>query len=98
VPLKIFRRPKVADDLREIWLYSFENWGAAQADRYIYEIEMAILSLSKPEGRRLARHYLATNIFRLNVKSHNLFFTIDATQITLVRVLHASTDSHRHLQ
>jgi len=27
--------PRARQDLIEVWLYTFENWGEAQADRYL---------------------------------------------------------------
>ena len=38
-------------DLREIWHYSLDNWGEAQADRYLDELDAGIRKCgAEPEG------------------------------------------------
>jgi toxin ParE1/3/4 len=98
VRLKVVRRPAAAEDLREIWWYSFENWGMAQADQYAADIERAIHRLAERDGRRLAQILKGTDFFRMKVNSHNLFFKVDEQHVTLTRVLHSATDEPRHLR
>ncbi len=45
-------------DLIGIWLYSFENWGEAQADRYLNAIEAAIKKIAKSPDRGGSRDWL----------------------------------------
>jgi toxin ParE1/3/4 len=41
----IYRHPRGERDLREIWRYTFENWGERQADIYLRKIDAAIQTL-----------------------------------------------------
>lgn len=39
--LELRLRPEAEADLRDIWVYSTEQWGAAQAERYLDGLERA---------------------------------------------------------
>lgn len=45
--LKIHRLARAEEDLTEIWRYSFETWGEAQADRYYDALVQGIDLLAK---------------------------------------------------
>jgi len=36
---ELVKRPRAKDDLKGIWRYTFDEWGEAQADKYLAEIE-----------------------------------------------------------
>jgi len=96
VQLDIVRRPAAADDLREIWWYSFETWGFEKAESYAADLERAIEALAQPQGRLLMRRF-RKHIYRLRVKSHYLFVEITGGQAILLRVLHGRADAGQHL-
>ena len=48
--LKIHKQVLAEQDLVDIWLYSFNNWGEHQADKYIDELEKAFLLLAENPG------------------------------------------------
>jgi len=89
--------PLAQVDIDEIWDYTFEHWGDAQADRYARLIENAIKMAASNPKRGRACDDLRTGYFRLSAGSHVLFYRIVGDKIDVVRVLHQSMDFERHL-
>lgn len=90
---------KAAEDLENIWLYTFENWSQEQADRYINLIIDEIEYLAqKPEiGNDLA--HIRKNYKCSKVKSHIVFYRKTEKQnvIEIIRVLHQRMDIENRL-
>src|SRR3954469_15026609 len=91
--------PLAERDLEEIWLYTFENWSADQADRYHNQIMAAIEGLA--DGSRQGRPIddIRPGYRKLAVASHFLFYRItDAGTIDVMRILHQRMDVSAHLR
>ena len=43
---RVITRTQVDQDLIEIWLYTFKEWGEQQADKYLDDLDAAILLLA----------------------------------------------------
>ncbi|MBZ0153014.1 MAG: type II toxin-antitoxin system RelE/ParE family toxin [Planctomycetes bacterium] len=84
-------------DLVEIWLYSFRNWGEAQADRYLDALDVGLRECgADPEcGRR--RDEVRLGYRSLLVRRHIAFYTVTADEVLIQRVLHASMDPDLHM-
>ena len=85
-------------DLAEIYVYSYRSFGEAQADAYYGDLSGCLRMLAenprlgRPAGTRhqgLMRHAHA---------GHVIFYLIENTGIFIVRVLHHSMDSERHIE
>lgn len=97
MPLKAVKRPAALEDLIEIWEYSFENWGEAQADRYVDGLEHAIERLTGMDGRRSAVQIEGAPYLRVRCQRHQIVFEVLGDTMYVVRVLHSSRDLKRHL-
>jgi toxin ParE1/3/4 len=86
-----------AQDLEDIYLYGFMQFGEAQADRYAAMLEERIQLLC--DNPLLGRIDAAINpaIRRFECESHVIFYDLTATHLFLVRILHGATDYLRHL-
>lgn len=85
--------PQAERDLEEIWLYTFENWSADQADRYQNQIMAAIEGLANGSRRGRRIDDIRPGYRKLPVASHFLFYRItDAGAIDVIRVLHQRMD------
>lgn len=84
-------------DLRDIWLYSFKNWGEAQADRYLDELDAGLRECGvEPEcGRR--RDEVRIGYWSLLVRRHVAFYTVTTDEVLIQRVLHGSMDPDLHM-
>ena len=88
--------PQAEADLDQIWGYSYTHWGEAQADKYYGQIVQAIHGLD--ERRALARQlWSKPEFYRLSVQKHFLIFKNQGADVLIVRALHHSQDTERHL-
>ena len=87
-------------DLENIWLYTFETWSVAQADRYLQLIldEFKYLSVEPYSGKD--RNDIRDGYRSSKVKSHIIFYIVDnlSTEVELVRVLHERMDIPNRLR
>ena len=65
---------KAAEDIEDIWLYTFENWSLEQADRYVNLIfdEIEYLSHHPTTGKDFG--HIRQNYGGSKVKSHIIFY------------------------
>jgi toxin ParE1/3/4 len=90
---------KAAEDLENIWLYTFENWSAEQADRYINLIfdEIEYVADNPNSGRDF--NHIRKGYRYSKVKSHLIFYrlTTNENDIEVIRVLHQKMDIKNRL-
>jgi toxin ParE1/3/4 len=67
---KIHVHALAESDLIDIWRYSFEEWGEAQADKYLDELDGGIYSLADNPEIGIKRDYLRDGYRVLFVGSH----------------------------
>lgn len=85
---------RARQDLLDIWCYTSARWSVEQAELYLIEIDNRIQHLASGQARGTAHD---SRYWRLRVGSHVVFYREDAREVTIVRVLHARMDAHRHL-
>jgi toxin ParE1/3/4 len=75
-------------DLLEIVRYTYQSWGAAQAQSYREELELAFqqLSLTPDLGRR--REAIAPGLRSFSVAQHVAFYIQRKDRIVVLRILH----------
>ena len=91
--LQLTVSPKAESDLIGIWVYTCEQWGVDQADKYLDQLDSGM--------KRLVEHPLLgadyTHVFpeyrRLQVEHHSVFYKVQASQIIVIRVLHQEMDA-----
>ena len=95
---RIVKRAAAEQDLLEIWLYSFQNWGARQADSYLDELSEAMALLAEqPLICRERREFVPP--VRIHHHAHHLIvYLAEVDGINLIRVLHESMDIDVHLE
>jgi toxin ParE1/3/4 len=90
--------PRARRDLSEIWDYSVEQWGNAQADRYIRLIAAACAGLAAGRITQRSADAVRPGYFRHAVGSHVLFYRARrGGGIEIVRILHRRMDIERQL-
>lgn len=81
---------KAAEDIENIWLYTFENWSLEQADRYVALIfdDIEYLAGNPTAGKDFSQ--VRKNYRCSKVKSHIVFYRYAESQndIEIIRVLH----------
>lgn len=94
---KIHINELAESDLIGIWQYSFEEWGAVQADKYLDELDSRIKLLPDNPDLGIKRDYVSDGYRVLFVASHAVYYTVTPTTIHVIRVLHGQMDPDRHL-
>jgi len=87
------------NDLYNIYRYTFENWGIAQSDEYISEIEKSFARIARRDFGVRIRKYRLNSIEYLSysINRHIIFFKYENNKTHIYRVLHQSMDFGRHL-
>lgn len=90
---------EAANDLEEIWFYTFENWSAAQADKYLNLIfdEVEYITENPHIGQDYS--FVKKGYYRYQVKSHFIFYKINPKEevIEIIRILHQRVDIENRL-
>ena len=84
-------------DLREIWDFSNEQWGADRADRYLDELAAGLRECGSDPARGRPREDVRAGYRSRRIRSHLAFYTVTADEVVVQRVLHASMDPDLHL-
>lgn len=95
--LRVALRPRAAADLAEIWRFSAEEWGIAQADDYLLMLRDAIERLSAAPGSGAPFEHVRTGYRRLFVGSHAIFYRALPERLDIVRILHQRREVTRLL-
>jgi toxin ParE1/3/4 len=89
---RILKQALAEQDLVEIWLYTFNEWGERQADKYLDELDDAIQLLADQPLICRERIELEPPV-RIHHHGHHLIVYLAlADGINLVRFLHESMD------
>jgi toxin ParE1/3/4 len=91
-------RPRAVRDIEEIWTYTAERWGAAQAERYVRAIRDACAALASGERAGHDASDVLPGYRRIRTGRHIVFFRIQPDgNIEIVRVLHERMDVRARL-
>lgn len=95
--LKIFISPLAERDLIDIWHYSHAQWGEAQADEYLGDLDKGMQRLAGNPNRGASRAHVRQGYRVLSVKSHAIYYKVTAPVIHVIRVLHVRMDPDGNL-
>ena len=88
--------PAAVADLDDIWDYTAEQWGLAQAELYIDSKTDACIGLA--HGDRKGRAVdIRNGYLKYAIKRHLVFFRTSESGISVIRVLHQSMDIGQNL-
>jgi len=81
---------EAANDLEEIWFYTFKKWSIEQADRYYQLLMDEIECLAKKPTIGKDYSEVRKGYFGTPVKSHFIFYKINKQKenIEIIRILH----------
>jgi toxin ParE1/3/4 len=84
-------------DLREIWRWSFDKFGEAQADRYLDALDDGMRQCSEtPEGGK-QRDTARLGYWSKLIRKHIAFYTFTDDEVIIQRVLHGSMNPRKHV-
>ena len=85
-------------DLRDIEVYTLQQWGERQAKRYVFSIEEAIDTVGDNPKLGRVRPTLSADYRVYIVKSHALVYTVLQNTVTIVRILHQRMNIFEHVE
>jgi toxin ParE1/3/4 len=98
VQLKITRQPSAKRDLLEIWFYTAERWGAAQANHYVRLLDAVVERLRENSKLGTPVAGFRPIIRSIKAESHRIYYQQIENELQIVRVLHSNMDVVRHLE
>ncbi|MDP2715412.1 type II toxin-antitoxin system RelE/ParE family toxin [Rheinheimera sp.] len=85
-------RQHAKDDLEQIWLYSAEQWGKAQAARYLSQLFRSLNQLAQNPALGIKRDDVRAGYFSFSVLQHRVFYLQDVRGIDVVAIIHQRMD------
>jgi toxin ParE1/3/4 len=94
----LVEKPLAEADIIDIWLYTFDKWGEAQADRYLKTLDIQMTkSLSHPLLSQ-SRDPLRLGYRSIQIERRLVFYRVsEVEEIEVIRVLHVSLEPELHL-
>tara|TARA_R110001606_G_C15007169_1_gene607966 strand:- start:240 stop:536 length:297 start_codon:yes stop_codon:yes gene_type:complete len=89
--------PKAESDLIDIWVYTFEEWGADQADDYLDQLYAGMMPLIQHPFLGTDYAHVLPGYRRLQVEHHAVFYRVLEAEVLVVRVLHEYMDAPERL-
>jgi toxin ParE1/3/4 len=84
-------------DIEDIAAYSFEQWGAQQADIYVSQIDRTIQAIADNPAFGRERMGVPASIKGRKSGAHVVFYRVQDATIYIMRILHESMDHGRHM-
>ncbi len=95
---KLVIAPLAKYDLKHIYDYGANNWGARQASTYLDNLKDHFWGLTEQPKMGIEREELLPHMRSLPVDSHVVFYRLQQSQVEVVRVLHGRQDPKRHIK
>lgn len=84
-------------DVIDIYLYTAENFGVAQAEKYSEELFARFSQIAQSPTLGRSFEAIHPGAFRANQGSHAIYYKKNGTLILVLRILHQMMDPARHL-
>ena len=94
---QIHKQTLAEQDLIDIWIYSYHQWGENQADKYLDELDVAIKALASSPLAYRERPEFSPPVRVCHHASHLVIYRLVDKTVNIIRVLHESMDIDRHL-
>ena len=86
------------EDLENIWFYGLTTWNVDQADRYYQQLMSMIVHLSENPLHGKSEALIVDRLRSYPSGSHRIYYMPEDEYITIIRVLHQSMDTERHIE
>jgi len=90
--LKIHKQALAEKDLIKIWLYSYDNWGEPQADKYLDQLDAAFTLIAENPAIGAACDDVREGYRKYSVNRHLIMYRTSKTTLHIIRVLGEEMD------
>lgn len=94
---KIYKFFAAKQDLIDIWVYTFDEWGEFQADKYLNDLDAIFILLAEQPLICRERTEISPPVRIHHHAYHLIVYTIADDGINIVRVLHEKMDLELNL-
>lgn len=95
--MSLFLSKDAEQDIADIYVYSFQQFGEAQAESYHQTLVDHFDSLVRNPAMGRDFSFVKENIRRTHCASHAVYYQLIGRDVLVLRVLHQSRDPARHL-
>ncbi len=95
--LRIHKHALAEQDIIDIWQYSFENWGEAQADKYHDQLSDAISLIAENPAIGIACDVVRKGYRKHHINRHLIMYRVNKGTLHIIRILGDSMDYESHL-
>ena len=89
--------PEAERDLQSIWLYTFGEWGQAQADLYIDRLVACFAEIAAQPQRGQDVGYIRLGYRRRRMGRHGIYYRVTGYGVAVIRILHERMSVSLHL-
>lgn len=89
--------PKAEADMIGVWVYTCEQWGADQADKYLDQLGKGLDQLISYPLLGADYAHVLPGYRRLQIEHHAVFYKVVEPEVLVVRVLHQGMDAPARL-
>jgi len=89
-------RQQAEADLESIWLYSYQEWGAEQADQYLRSLLSRFSWLSENPRLGKQRTDIKPGYYCFPEGMHLIFYKITRNGIDIIGIPHQNMDTERY--
>ena len=94
----IYKLAKAKLDLTDVWLYTFNQWGESQADKYLDDLETSLHRLVEQPLICRERTQFNPPVRIHHYEHHLIVYTILSDGIKIIRVLHENMNVDTQLE
>lgn len=95
LPIKL--TPQAEQDLIQIWQYSNQQWNEIQADFYLDKLEIGVTQIAEHPMIGVDYSHVRSGYRKFRIEHHNIFYFLNSTELTIIRVLHNAMDAESKL-
>lgn len=96
--MRIVRTKLAEDDIKDIYLYSYQEFGEEQAEKYYDGLEERFQRILDQTAHSQDYSHIDSGLRRVNYERHAIYYELEAKgDVVIIRVLHQKMDEVRHL-
>ena len=90
--LRIRKQALAEQDIIDIWLYSYENWGRDQADKYLDELDGAFSLIARNSSIGVFCDSVREGYRKYHFNRHLVMYRFSKSTVYIIRVLGEEMD------
>ena len=95
--MELHLQVKAREDIKKIWIYSFQEHGEQQADKYYDELMLGMESIRDNPLIGVTCDYIRVGYRQHHINKHLVFYRVGNKKIHVIRVLHERMQLQEHL-